>query len=313
MNSRLTATLRLRRTCSKAEITAVGISPSTSAAFAGFAAGQTTQSWIDVFDIKTQNGYSRTSGSHAAFGPQGSRLATVRDWTTQLASGVEYHHSSTVLIRDFNTGKTMTELKEAVEVPVVWSRDGRLIASGEGRGRMGVWDVKTGTRVGRVVSHIDTITHAAFTQDLKLVTISKDGTLRISDPMAIKSISRLEIEQSCMNPRALSVSPDGTTIVSIWGTTVHIWHPMTNDLTSYNLNLVRRNEGWPLSISADCRYMACWTESGFDIMDVASGAVVFEKETNALITAGAWSADGKVLLLGRMDGIAEVWDIHEKV
>lgn len=308
----LRATLRLRRSCSKAEIASVGISPSTSAAFASYAAGQTTQPWIDVFDLNTQRGYSKTTGSYAVFGPQGSRLATVRDWTVQLASGVEYHHSSTVLVRDISTGKTMTELKEAGKEPVAWSRDGRLIAAGEGRGRMGVWDAKTGTRVGRVVSHIDTITHAAFTSDLKLVTVSRDGTLRISNPMTMKTLSRLEIEHSASNPRALCVSPDGTTIVSIWGTTVHIWHPLTNDLTSYNLNSVRRTEGWPLSITPDCRLMACWTENGFDIMDVSSGAVVLEHDSEALVTAGAWDADARVLLLGRMDGMVEVWDIDEK-
>ncbi|KAF7564003.1 hypothetical protein G7046_g95 [Stylonectria norvegica] len=310
-NFRLKLALRFRRTCSKSEIISVGISPATPTVFAMYTAEQTAQTWIDVFDLNTQRGQSKTTGSQAAFSPQGSRLATVRDWTVQLAGGVEYHHSSTVMIRDFATGKTVGELKEARGDPVAWSHDGRFLAAGEGRGRMGVWDVKTTTKVGRVVSHTDTITHAAFTCHMLLVTLSRDGTLRITNPLTAKTISRLEMESST-NPRALAVSPDGMCIISIWGSTVHIWLPQTNDITSYNLNAVRRTEGWPLCISPDCRYMACWTEEGFDIMDVTSGAVIFEQSSSELVTAGAFAADGKTLVLGRMDGVVEVWDVEEK-
>ncbi|CAM1505220.1 Fc.00g108570.m01.CDS01 [Cosmosporella sp. VM-42] len=308
--SRLKLALRSQRSCSRSEISAVDISPATSTAFAIYTAGQTTQSWIDVFDLDTQRGHSKTTGSHAVFGPQGSRLATVRDWTVQLAGGVEYQHSSTVLVRDFATGKTAMELKEAKGEPLVWSRDGRVIASGEGGGRMSVWDVKNGTRVGRVVSHIDTVTHAAFTPDLHLVTLSRDGTLRITSPTTMKTISRLEIPST--NPRLLSVSTNGQRIVSVWGTMVYIWFPHTNDLTTYNLNAVRQTEGWPLCISPDSRYMLSWTEDGFDVMDVVTGSVVFEQRRDVLITSGAWSSDGKVVVLGRIDGVVEVWDVEEK-
>ncbi|KAF4461101.1 WD repeat-containing 67 [Fusarium albosuccineum] len=307
----LNLTLRFRRPCSKAEITSVGISPSTSAAFAIHGAVQTAQSWIDVFDVKTQRGYSKTSGSHAVFAPQGALLATVRDWTVQLAGGVDFHHSSTILLRDFSTGKTAGELKEAKGEPVAWSRDGRAIAIGEDRNRIGVWDVKNGNRVGRVLSHIDSVTHAAFMPDHSLVTLSRDGTLRITNPVTCKTLRRLEVEGS-NNPRALSVSPDGRRIVSVWGTNVHIWMPSANDLTSYNLNAVRRYEGWPLAISPDCRYMLCRNEDGFDIMDVMTGNIVFERTTDGLVMSGAFSEDGKIIVLGRMDGVVEIWDVLDK-
>ncbi|KAI8677374.1 hypothetical protein LRP88_09597 [Fusarium phalaenopsidis] len=307
-SSQLNLSLRFRRTCSKGEITSVGLSPCSSVAFAIYMAAQTSQSWIDVFDLKTQRGYSQTSGSHAVFAPHTARLATIRDWIVQLPGGVDFHHSSTVLLRDFTTGKTTGELKEAKGEPVAWSHDGRVIAVGESRDRIGVWDVKNGHRVGRVLSHIDTVTHAAFMPDHSLVTISRDGTLRITNPVTCKTTRRLEIDGST-NPRALAVSPDGRRIVSVWGTSVHIWMPLANDLTSYNLNSVRRFEGWPLAISSDCRYMLCRTEDGFDIMDVATGTVEFERTTEELVMSGAFSEDGTTLVLGRMDGVVEVWDI----
>ncbi|KAF7542525.1 hypothetical protein G7Z17_g11491 [Cylindrodendrum hubeiense] len=307
-SSGLNLTMRFRRLCSKVEITAVGVSPANSAAFAVYTAAQTTQSWIDVFDLTNQRGYSKTSGSYAAFAPQCNRLAVVRDWTVQLAGGVDYHHSSTVLLRDGTTGKTVGELKEANGAPVAWSSDGRILAAGEGKERVGVWDVRTGTRIGRVMSHIDAITHAAFMPDNSLVTVSRDGTLRITNPSTAETLRRLEIENST-NPRTLAVSRDGRRIVSVWGTTVHVWMPHTNDLTSYNLNTVRRNEGWPLCISPDCRYMACRTEDGFDIMEVASGGIVFARDEDVAVTAAAFAADGKTLVIGKMDGNVEVWDL----
>lgn len=310
-SSLMNLSLRFRRPCTKAEITSVGISPSTSAAFAIYTAVQTIQSWIDVFDTKTQRTYSKTSGSHAIFAPHGDSIATVRDWTVQLQAGVDFHHASTVLLRNFSTGKTAGELKEATGEPVAWSRDGRAIAVGESRNRISVWDVKTGTRIGRVMSHIDFVTHAAFMPDHSLVTLSRDGTLRITNSLTSKTIRRLEIDGST-NPRALAVSQDGQRIASIWGTTVHIWLPRINDVTSYNLNAVRRTEGWPLCISSDCRYMVCRTEDGFDIMDLAAGSVVLERSTDEMVTAGAFSEDTKTLILGRTDGVVEVWNVSDK-
>lgn len=232
-----------------------------------------------------------------------------KDWTLPLGKGVEYKHSSSVMVRDVASGKTIIEIREA-EGPMCWSRDGRLLAAGEMRDRVGIWDSKTGMRIGRVVSHIDTVTHAAFTSTDKLITLSRDGTLRITDPFTSKTLSRLEIDSS--NPRMLSVSSTGS-VVSIWGSCVHIWQPASNDVTSYALSSARTVEGWPLCISTDCRYLACRTEQGFDVMEVASGSVVCEREGGVMVTSGAFSPDSRVLLLGRSDGVLEVWDVDERV
>ncbi|KAI5465431.1 WD40-repeat-containing domain protein [Mariannaea sp. PMI_226] len=308
---RIGLSLRFSRVCSKAEITSVGISPSTSAAFAIYKAEQASQSWIDVFDVKTQRGYSKTSGSQAVFSPQGNSIATVRDWTVQLTGGVDIHHSSSILIRDATTGKTSSELKAVTGETIAWSKDGRVLAVGEERNRVGVWDTRTSKRIGRVMSHFDTITHAAFMPDNSLVTASRDGTLRITNPATAKTLRRLEIEGSSI-PRALAISLGGHRIVSIWGTTVHVWMPYSNDLTSYNLNSVRAKEGWPLCISPDGRYLVCRTEDGFDIMSMASGEVVFERDSDTFVTAGEFSLDGNILILGKMDGTVDVWDVIEK-
>jgi WD40 repeat protein len=315
----LQLTLRYRRSCARSEILAVGVSDGPApAAYAIYPMAQTSQSWVDVFDLHTQRAQSMMSGTHAVFSPHGDRIATLRDSTVKLNGGVEYHYGSTVVIKDVATGKTLAELKDAHAPPLAWSRDGEMLAASEGTGpgvgRVGVWDVSSGTRAGRVMSHIDTVTHASFTPEHNLVTLSRDGTARLTNVRAAKTISRLEVGAGTGgNPRTLAVTPDGSTVASVWGTAVQVWLPRGSHITSYSLNSVRATEGWPLGISPDGRYMVCRTEDGFDIMDVASGAISCEHKTSVLVTAGAFSSDSKVLLLGTIDGNIEVWDLSKEM
>lgn len=336
-------TLRHRQACSRAEI--IHVSLSHTRALAIYAStNQPSQRWIDTSTIpghgssaaaapgsRNGAGLSKTLGSLAAFSPLGDLCAARRDWTVQLGSGgVEFHHSSTVLVRDVASGKTVIEIKEAQGSLLCWSQDGRLIAAGEEHSgscsggnldRVGVWDAKTGRRVGRVMSHIDTVTHAVFAPASllsstpngdgrgSLVTLSRDGTLRITDPATSRTLSRLEIDSH--NPRLLAVS--SRCVASIWGARMYIWYPAANDLTSYHLNAARGDavEGWPLCISPDCRYLACRTEDGFDVMELGSGTVLCREVCSAAVTTGAFSPDSRLLLLGRMDGVLEFWDLAD--
>jgi len=294
-------------------------SSSSSRTFSGKGSGGGLASTITSSIVRISE-KSIANSTSASLAGSTHRVATLRDWTVQLGPNIEYHHNSTVLVRDFATGKTAIELRDAARGPVVWSHDGLAIAAGEttARGRMGVWDVRTGARIGRVVSHIDDVTHAAFTPDMKLVTLSRDGTARVSDPTTGRTLSRLEIEgTAAANPRLLAVSRDGRSIVSLWGTTVHVWLPGASHLTSYDLRTVRQTESWPLCVSPDGRWMASRTEDGVEVLDVASGTVAWERREEAacmenMVTTAAFSGDGSVLILGRMSGAVEVWDVAEK-
>ncbi|KJZ74916.1 hypothetical protein HIM_05647 [Hirsutella minnesotensis 3608] len=325
--SRLSLSLRYRRVCSTTEITSVGIasidSSSEPCAFAICTASQTALPWIDIFSLTTQRGLTKVAGSNAVFSPYSDvgsgRFATLRIGQPQPGQAGELPCGGSVLIRDCRNGKTSLEIKHAATGPVAWSCDGTAVAAGEGRNRMGVWDSRSGARIGRVIGHIDEVTHAAFAPNLKLVTLSRDGMVRITDPKTAKTLARLEVDGSRTNPRALAVAPSGRCIVSLWGTTIHVWTPEAGQVTSYSLNSTRRTEGWPLCISSDCRWMACRTECGFDVVDLASGTVVWEERRDVvedgvmgMVTAGAFSSDGALLILGRMDGVVEVWDVEER-
>ena len=65
----ISLTLRYTRRASRSEITAVGISPSSTVAYAIFPGAQADQPWIDTFDLATQRGYSKIIGPVASFSP----------------------------------------------------------------------------------------------------------------------------------------------------------------------------------------------------------------------------------------------------
>lgn len=294
---------------------------------AGARASSLASSLVSSLARLGEHGFA-DAASASRDGARRPRVAILRDLTVQLGQGVEYRHNSTVVIHDLSTGKTPLEMRDAARGPIAWSRNGLLIAAGEASPtsspRVGVWDSRTGARAGRVVSHIDDITHAAFAADDRLVTLSRDGTARLTDVATGRTLSRLEVEAGGRNPRLLAVSADGGTVVSLWGTAVHVWVPATSRLASYDLRGARRTEGWPLCLSPDGRWMACRTERAFDVLDAASGAVAWEPppepdapqaepaSTDDMVTAAAFSADGRVLLLGRISGAVEVWDVAEK-
>lgn len=323
----LVLTRRYQRQVATTEITSIGISfnilSKSATAFSTYTTAQTGQSWIDSFDLYSQKNHAKITGSHAVLGPllngKGS-IATLRDRTVPVGQGAQYHHGSTLLVKDYLTGKTAREFKEAVNGPVAWSLDGIAIAAGEGKGRMGVWDARTGARVGRVLSHIDEITHAAFTPDHKLVTIARDGWMRLTDPKTAKTIKRnFVMGLPATNPSLLAVAPNGNTVISVWGMHVVKWFPYMNSFTVYQLEQARSArgviEGWPLCVSPDTAWILCRTEEGFDIVDSASGAILWETHEDIdmtnMVTCAAISADKKILLLGRMNGMVEAWDIEE--
>lgn len=325
----LALTLHSTHAVSRSEITHVSLS--TTAALAIYPSiPNTPQSWIDTFTLtpslsspnSSRKKFSKTPGSLAAYSPLvgHSRVATLRDWTVQLPGGVEYHHATSLMVRDVDSGKPALEIRAVCPGgPLAWSRQAHWIAAAETGGvvpgeRVGVWDAATGARVGRVVGHVDRVTHLAFTPRGSLVTLSRDGTLRLTDPFTGRTSARLEIDGGGGGggPRALAVSRDGQSVVFVWGTRVVIWHPEADAaLTSYGLPAVRSVEGWPLCLSADGKYLTCRTEAGFDVMDVASATVVCARRTEDIVTAGAFSPDTSMLLLGRMDGVVEAWDIEK--
>ncbi|OLN86430.1 putative WD repeat-containing protein [Colletotrichum chlorophyti] len=203
--------------------------------------------------------------------------------------------------------------------PFSFSPDGQLLAIKGVRNRVEIINSARGSGYGVVRNHSDEVTHAEFTPDGdKLVTMSRDGTLRVTHVKSLRSIAKLEVD-NWRNPLQLAVSPIGV-IASIWGRTVTIWDYDTGELNSYDLDTARGSEGFPLAISPDLRWLACRSDDGADVADLATGKVIYSARLESgFATSAAFSANGQYLVVGRCtnghhgrtdSGILNVWEIQ---
>ncbi|KAI1039160.1 hypothetical protein LB505_007545 [Fusarium chuoi] len=207
-----------------------------------------------------------------------------------------------VYLGDYINGRKIAVCKWPGGKPLAFSQDGNWLAVGSTRGRVGLMDCSANMNKASVVipCHMDEVTHAVFTPDSKLlITQSRDGTIRITNVATRASIAKLETD-TWKKPVFLGTSPDGEVIVSLWGDTVFHWNHGTAALESYNLSGRRTREGWPIAVSADCRFLCCRTDDGVDVSDMYSGRVLYTiKFQSGFVTAASFSWDGKYLILGK--------------
>jgi len=202
--------------------------------------------------------------------------------------------------------------KAALRPPLAWSPDGALLAgaSNPNPSRIVVVDAQTQKPVMVIPNHSAELTHLAFTLDgAALVSIAKDGFVRMTSTRTGQTLGTFEVE-SRSPPALMRVSPDGELVASVWGRDVMLWYPRTGVVDGYRLAAVRTTEGWPLCISPDCRFLACRTETGFDVADLATGKLLAEVTSNSessFVTAASFSSDGSWLAVGKHSGSIQLY------
>ncbi|KAK1990662.1 ribosome assembly protein 4 [Colletotrichum falcatum] len=200
-----------------------------------------------------------------------------------------------------------------------FSPDGQLLAIKGVRNRVEIVTGAKGQGYSVLRSHTDEVTHAEFTADgARLVTMSRDGTLRVSSVESGRNVAKIEME-SWRNPLRLAVSPAGV-VASIWGREVTIWDYETGAADSYNLEVARGSEGVPLAVSPDLRWVAYRSDDGADVTDLATGKVVYSARLESgFAVSAAFSGNGKYLVVGRCmnghhartdSGILNMWEIQ---
>ncbi|KAK3997425.1 guanine nucleotide-binding protein subunit beta-like protein [Cladorrhinum sp. PSN332] len=230
-----------------------------------------------------------------------------------------------VEIYDYGRKTRWTKQDVPMRAPIVFSPDGATLAGVSTRNpsrivvaavRRESLSVKT-----MVLKHTEEVTKLAFLppDGSRLVSAGRDGYVRITSLDSGRTLNRIEIGGRG-HPSILEVAPDGTKVISVWGRDVVVWDLAgagtgtgTGTVRTYNLNAVRGNginEGWPLAVSPDCRYIACRTEEGFDVSDVETGKFRGDFATpGSVITCAAFTRVGNKIAVGNYDGMIHVYEM----
>ncbi|KAK1762802.1 guanine nucleotide-binding protein subunit beta-like protein [Phialemonium atrogriseum] len=199
-----------------------------------------------------------------------------------------------------------------IQGPITYSPDGTLIAAVDSKdtSRITICDAQSLQLVMTIPHHTDEVTHLAFSPDgISLASLSKDGWARLTSVHLGRTLRRYDTGGG-RTPKMLQFSLDGELVACIWGREVNLWYPETGIVNAYDLNTVRRTEGWPLCISPDCKYLACRTEDGFDVSDLLTGT--FRGDLcgdTAAVTSAAFSSTGRNLVIGKMNGEIELYEV----
>ncbi|KAK4160794.1 guanine nucleotide-binding protein subunit beta-like protein [Cladorrhinum sp. PSN259] len=224
-------------------------------------------------------------------------------------------------VYDYLRKMRWTKHDVTLRAPVVFSPDGTMLAGVSTRDSsrivLAAVSRQSVTVKTMVLKHTDEVTKLAFLPDgTKLVSCGRDGFVRITSLESGRTLNRIEIGGRA-HASILEVAPDGTKVVSVWGRDVVIWDLSatggSGGVHTYNLNAVRgngTNEGWPLAVSPDCRYIACRTEEGFDVSDVDTGRFRGDFATaGSVITCATFTKDGKKIAVGNYEGVIQVYDV----
>lgn len=194
---------------------------------------------------------------------------------------------------------------------VVFSPDGKFLASAGEDKTIKLWDVKSGKELATLAGHTDFVRAVAFSPDgTTLFSASEDKTAKVWDVPSGKLRETLPLTGT-PNLRALALSPDGKIlalaadnelVVRLWDVTAH------KELGS----LAGHTNGLrALAFSPDGKLLASGSQdSTFVLWDVATQAQVFKSpKQDDSILALAFSPDGKMLASSINDKMIRLWGV----
>jgi WD40 repeat protein/tetratricopeptide (TPR) repeat protein len=195
------------------------------------------------------------------------------------------------------------------------STNGKRVLTAGANGAVEVWDAVNGKRIGEVLAHNESVTHAAFSPDGKRVlTAAADRTLHVWD---IDTAKELFSPLQLMGPLAgLAFSADGKRFLTVtdkapMGATeveLHVWDAATGE-SIREAALDSELRARPAAFSPDGqRVLTICQDRCARIWDIATGKQTGPAFAHAAeLVQASFSADGERVLTASVDGMARVW------
>ncbi|MEX0849857.1 MAG: WD40 repeat domain-containing protein [Candidatus Dependentiae bacterium] len=235
----------------------------------------------------------------------------------QLSLPIMYSRINKALLGLCGFQQTVLKGHDWTVSSVVFSPDGKQIASASGDNTVRIWNAQTGDCLHTLRGHTRYVNSAAFSPDgKKIASASWDNTVRIWNVQAGDCLHTLQ--GHARGVKSAAFSPDGKQIASTsWDRTVRIWDTDTGAC----LHTLRGHTGWVRSaaFSPDGKQIVSnsldYTVRIWDaqIWDAQTGDCLHTlRGHTGWVYSAVFSPDGKQIASASSDKTVRIWRDYKK-
>lgn len=206
-------------------------------------------------------------------------------------------YNSSIFVWDVETGKEIKMIKVYTKcITIVFSPNGRYLASGGEDKIIRIWDLLTGNEVSTLVGHTDAVTSLVYSSDGKYLSSGgKDGTIRIWNLLTGNKIKKIYAYYRFVE--SILYSPDDKYLISIgdYEESIRVFDVLSG-------KEIIKLEGYTSCVSKivfspNGKYLAASDYNTIRIWDILSGNEIYKLEGDSKrVRKIVFSPNGKYLV-----------------